>query len=196
MANPVMQGLCGLTRFSGRDARSVFWPYAGVVIAGVFLGGGLAIAWAMEPVFRDMARFAAEHPEATTVQAAPGHYSISIDGSHPDAPVPDLARFFSVLAGIVGLAIALLAASVSRRLHDIGRRGWWGLLPVPFLAFGMIAFPIMIRDITTNPTPNLGLFFAIFASNVVYMLALATLVVLLCLRGAPGPNRFGEAPAT
>jgi len=195
MANPILRGFRGLTRFSGRDSRGAFWPYAGLVLAGVFLAGGFAMTWAMGPLFQDMAQFAAEHPEATTVHAAPGQYSISIDGSHPDAPLPDLGRFFGVLVSMIVMAVALLAAAVSRRLHDSNRRGWWGLLPLPFLAFGMSAFPIMMRDVMASPTPNLGLFFAIFANNVLYMLALATLVVLLCLRGTQGANRFGDAPA-
>ena len=195
MANPVIGGLRGLARFSGREPRTRFWAYAAVVIVVVFLAGAAAMSWAMEPLFRDMARFASEHPEAATVHTAPGQYSISIDAGHPDAPQMDFSRFFGVLAAMVVAAVALLGAAVSRRLHDSNRRGGWGLLPLPFLAFGLIAFPAMMKDFMASPEPNLGLFLAVMAGNLLYLAALGVLILLLCLPGSAGANRFGEDPA-
>jgi hypothetical protein len=38
----------------------------------------------------------------------------------------------------------------------------------------------------------LGLFFAVFLSNMFYIVALVILVVLLAIKSTDGPNRFGE----
>ncbi len=191
MANPIIRGFRGIARFSGRDTRGQFWPYAGVVFALVFLGFGIVMSLVMNSMFAEMQAFAVAHPEAATVQSSPGSYSIAIDASHPEAPMPDLGPFFGVMAAMVLTAIGLLAAAVSRRLHDSGRRAFWGLMPVPFLLFGVTAFPMIISQFMASDTPNLGLFFLLFFNNLLYLIALASLVILLALRGTRGPNRFG-----
>ena len=40
-----------------------------------------------------------------------------------------------------------------------------------------------------------GLFMLVFASNLLYLLALGNLIVRLCLRSQPGENRFGPPTA-
>lgn len=191
MANPIARGFRNLARFSGRDTRGQFWPYAGVVFALVFLACGGVMAFVMNDLFAEMQQFAAEHPEAATIQSSPGSYSISVDASHPEAPMPDLGAFFATLAGMVLTMVGLLAAAVSRRLHDSGRRAFWGLMPLPFLLFGLTGFPIMMTQAMASEAPNLGLFFLLFFNNLFYMVALVSLIVLLTLRGTIGPNRFG-----
>lgn len=191
MANPIIRGFRGIARFSGRDTRGQFWPYAGVVFAVVFLGFGMVMSLVMNGMFAEMQAFAVAHPEAATVQSSPGSYSIAIDASHPAAPIPDLGPFFAIMAAMVLTTISLLAAAVSRRLHDSGRRAFWGLMPVPFLLFGVTAFPMIISRFMASDTPNLGLFFLLFFNNVIYLVALVSLIILLALRGTRGPNRFG-----
>ncbi|MDO9077341.1 MAG: DUF805 domain-containing protein [Brevundimonas sp.] len=191
MANPIIRGFRGIARFSGRDTRGQFWPYAGVVFALIFLGFGIVMSLVMNSMFAEMQAFAVAHPEAATVQSSPGSYSIAIDASHPEAPMPDLGPFFAVMAAMALTAISLLAAAVSRRLHDSGRRAFWGLMPVPFLLLGVTAFPMIISQFMASDTPNLGLFFLLFFNNLLYLIALASLVILLALRGTRGPNRFG-----
>ena len=39
------------------------------------------------------------------------------------------------------------------------------------------------------------LFFLLFLNNLLYLVALASLIVLLVLGGTAGPNRFGPEPA-
>jgi uncharacterized membrane protein YhaH (DUF805 family) len=195
MANPIIRGFRGIARFSGRDTRGQFWPYAGVVFALVFLGFGMVMSLVMNEIFAEMQQFAAEHPEAATIQSSPGSYSISIDASHPAAPMPDLGLFFGVMAAMVLTAISLLAAAVSRRLHDSGRRAFWGLMPLPFLLGGLTIFPLMISQFAATDAPNFGLFFLLFFNNLLYLVALASLIVLLALRGTRGPNRFGPEAA-
>ena len=194
MSNPVIHGLCNLTNFSGRDRRARFWPYAALVLVLGFLLLGAAASITLSGYFAEIQQFATAHPEATTVQSGPGSYSISIDAGHPDAPIPDMDGFFAVLGIGVLAIIAVLAAAVSRRLHDSDRSAFWGLAPVPFLLFGIGFFPVMMKSMMAAAEPDLNLFFLLFANNVLYMAALLTLIILLCRPTARGTNRYGEEP--
>lgn len=196
MVSPILHGFRNLPRFSGRDSRRHFWPHVGMVFALVFVASFVLMAFTMAQVFQEMSAFAAAHPEAATVQSGPGHYSVQIDAAHPEAPIPALAPFTIGFPIMVLFAVLLLAAAVSRRLHDRNMRAWWGLLPVPFLTAGMIGFPILMTDAVSGDEPDLGLFGLLFLNNLLYMVALVTLIVLLAQRGTEGPNRFGPAPET
>ncbi|MHA3976161.1 DUF805 domain-containing protein [Halovulum sp. GXIMD14794] len=74
----------------------------------------------------------------------------------------------------VGVAFLLpTLAAGARRLHDTGRPGW--LLAIPFLALPLYAI---------SPAAfGLGLLFG-----------LAVVVLLLCMPGQRGPNRWGPDP--
>lgn len=196
MANPIIRGFSNLTRFSGRDRRRQFWPYAGVVAALVYLlAGGLMVA-AMAPMMAEMSEYAAANPEHATVVSGPGTYSVSIDADAPGAPgMPDMTIAFGGLGLAMLAAVVLLAAAVSRRLHDTGRTALWGLAPLPFLTFSMVMMPTLMRNFMGDSDPNFGLFGLLFLSNVLYMAALVGLVALLCLGTRPGANRYGEEPA-
>jgi uncharacterized membrane protein YhaH (DUF805 family) len=93
---------------------------------------------------------------------------------------------------IVDMVLAL-AAAVARRLRDAGLAPAWGLLPVPFLTFSLIAFNVMVGHLAGGQTqPPMGLFMGIFFSNLAYIVALVTLVVLLArrTRAVPDPETF------
>lgn len=161
------RGLGRLTDFSGRDPRRLFWPYAGVLFLLLFVVMG-----GVNSTF--MAR------AMTSMQT--------------NAP-PN----FSLMVGAMGVEmlvfVGLLAAAVARRLHDTGRTAYWGLAPLPFLAFGIIGFSIVVRSFD-KPFSGLGtLFVAIFFNNVLYLAALVTLIVLLARPTRPEANRYGEPPA-
>lgn len=68
-------------------------------------------------------------------------------------------------------------------------------MPVPFLLFGVGVFPIMMNDMMQSPEPNLALFFLLFFNNMAYIIGLISLIVMLCLKGTSGPNRFGAEVA-
>ncbi|MFL6861956.1 MAG: DUF805 domain-containing protein [Allosphingosinicella sp.] len=184
--------LRGLLRFSGRQTRSQFWPYAILVIVLAMVAAVGLIMPAMMDSLARMQRFAAEHPELTTVESGPDHYSISIEGHHPEL-MPDMGPLVSGFAMLMPATILLLAAAVTRRLHDRDRPGWWGTLPVPFLAFGTIAMPRVMAGFQARSMPDMRLFFALLLNNMLYIGALVLLVVLLAGPGTGGPNRFGEA---
>jgi uncharacterized membrane protein YhaH (DUF805 family) len=192
LANPIIRGFRNLTRFSGRDTRGQFWPYAGVVFALVFLVFGVCIGAWTNALFTDLSAFAAAHPDAATVHSSPGQYSIQIDGGHPEAPVPDFTLFFAGLWLMVGSMVLLLGAAVARRLHDRNLRAYWGLLPVPFLIIGVTVLPMLMdQTMQGEAEPNFGLFGLLFLNNLVYMIALVSLIVMLAMRGTEGRNRFG-----
>ena len=194
MTNPVLRGFKSIGRFSGRDTTGQFWPYAGVIIGAVFVVGGAVMAWAMQGVVSEMQAFAAQHPEAATVYSSPTGYSISIDASHPDAPIPDVPGAIGGLAFVVLLAVILLAAAVARRLHDGNRSAFLGLVPVVFLAAGLGLFPIMMADMSGAAEPNMGLFFGLFLNNIAYLGTLLALIIQCSRKGTAGPNRYGPDP--
>ncbi|WP_265562437.1 DUF805 domain-containing protein [Sphingomicrobium arenosum] len=181
-----------LFEFSGREDRSSFWAYAAAVFGLSMVLTMLAMLAPMFASMRSMQNYAEAHPESVTISHGPGHYSMSVQGGEFS---PDFTLMFLAMGMVVLVAIVLLAAAVVRRLHDTGRSGWWGLMPVPFIAFSMIAMPQVFSPGRTPSAPDPGLFMAIFLSNMFYMLALLALVVLLALKSTDGPNRFGAAGA-
>jgi uncharacterized membrane protein YhaH (DUF805 family) len=92
-----------------------------------------------------------------------------------------------VLSGIYGLAVLIPTLAVAvRRLHDIGRTGWWMLFFVLiFLATGL-CLPIML--IAGLFAPKFLLF---------YLIPLAIFVwstIWMCTAGQPGDNKYGPNP--
>ncbi|MFN7111090.1 MAG: DUF805 domain-containing protein [Brevundimonas sp.] len=178
--------------FKGRDRRSQFWPYALTVVGLSFVGLWLGMIPTMTAVFEQASAAAATNPEAATVVSGPGHYSVEI---HDPAFMPDMGPFFLVLRIGVAAVVILLAAAVTRRLHDTGRAGYWGLLPVVFLTIGLTAFPTVMTSFMQADAPNIGLFMLLFLNNVLYMASLIGLVILLVLDGKKTVNRYGPPPA-
>lgn len=159
----IARGLRSLTRFSGRDTRAEFWPFAGCA---------LAVAYAT------MAAFV-----VPTMNAFFDEGTLSLE-------------MFMLGMGLgIAVAVGLLAAAVTRRLHDRGRAGWWGALPLPFLAFGGFAFSKVLSGFAAPDDPALAPWFLpLFFNNMLYLGALATLVVMLARAGGGDANRFGPAP--
>lgn len=52
----------------------------------------------------------------------------------------------------------------------------------------------MMTDMMEAAEPNLALFFLLFFNNLAYMVGLISLIVMLCLKGTVGLNRFGPDP--
>ncbi|HEX8258473.1 MAG TPA: DUF805 domain-containing protein [Allosphingosinicella sp.] len=174
--------LKSLLRFKGRDDRPTFWPYAGSVVGLA----GLVMMAAMFPVFRGVADFAQQHPDRTSIETGPGRYLVTIEG--PPAGLDGaMSNLTSAVNLLFGCCIGLLAAAVARRLHDTGRTGLWGLMPVPFILFSGAMMPRMFAE----DGPRSDLFFAVFVSNWLYLAALAWLALLLAKPGDPAGNRYG-----
>ncbi|MDB5707001.1 MAG: hypothetical protein JWN66_4117 [Sphingomonas bacterium] len=188
------RGLRKLVSFSGRDTLSQFWFYAGAVIAVTIAAMVALMGPMMTSSIAKMQRFAAEHPDQAEVRTGPGSYSISIHGNHPEL-MPDLTGLATGMSVISGIALVLLASAVARRLHDRGKGGYWGLPAAIFLVIGLVAMPRVFDDFAHgNGNPDMRLFGFMFLNNLLYLAALAVLVVQLVLDGTRGPNRFGDDP--
>ena len=171
--NIVVRGLRSSARFSGRDSRRQFWIYCGCVFGALFVPAQVVMVAALVPSF-------------VTVRQS---------GTAPADIGPPPAFFVVLVLSIVALAL-LLAAAVARRLHDTGRSGALGLLPLPFLGVGLIGVATLFDDFGGEPEAgDLDLFMLMFVNNAVYMLALALLVWRLVSAGTDGPNHYGPPPA-
>jgi uncharacterized membrane protein YhaH (DUF805 family) len=193
MFGSIGRGFAGVLRFSGRDSRGQFWPYALFLVLLNFAAAAALITPLIFETIARMQRFAAEHPELTTVESGPGQYSIRIEGHHPEL-MPDMSAIAIGSAVLTVVTAALLAAAVTRRLHDRDRRGWWGLMPLPFLLLAAGLMPRIFESFGRGEPPQVGLFLGLFLNNALYLATLAALIVLLVGAGTPGPNRFGEPP--
>ena len=101
-----------------------------------------------------------------------------------------------LLGGIYWLAVLIPAIAVAvRRLHDTGRRGWWLLLPVPFVTVGYTVAPDLFEQVVAGDAASFRLFVLLFFNNLIYMVMLAVVVIFLALPGRPDANRFGPPPA-
>ncbi|MGH1420355.1 MAG: DUF805 domain-containing protein [Hyphomonas sp.] len=168
MKNPFLTNLSRLTQFGGRESRKHFWLH--VAISLIFYAAPFFILMIVTMITGLMATTDAQ------------------------APSMDIVAYGSIILALV--QIALLAAAVSRRLHDSDRRAGWGLIPVPFLLFGIFMFPLVIGSAISDSELNNRLFFAGFINNIIYMILIILLGILLCQSGDDGENRFGPPPLT
>lgn len=168
--------------FAGSEDRASFWPYAAVAFIITQVAGMIIFVPMITQSMQSMQQFAVQHPDRATVASGPGHYSISVEGNHPEfLPAGSLALFFAVT---FGLAILLYAAAVVRRLHDRGKSGFWGLMPLPFIAFSSVQMSRFFATMGNGSEPDMVLFFSIFFSNLFYLVTLVWLIVLLA-----GPSK-------
>jgi uncharacterized membrane protein YhaH (DUF805 family) len=99
-------------------------------------------------------------------------------------------------SAMIGIAfILLLAAAVVRRLHDRGKPGWWGALPLPFKALGLLIGPAVARTMTSYPPTPSPLSLLASLNGLCSLVATIILIVLLAGEGDREPNRFDEPDA-
>jgi len=183
--------LARLFDFSGRETRSLFWPYALFLLLGSgVIGMILVIPMILESMSR-MQRFALEHPDQATVTSGPGTYSFEIKGHHPEL-MPDVNSFLLIAVVVNGVILVMLAAAITRRLHDIDYRGWWALLPLPFAASGIFLMRRLLGMAADSAAPDPRVFVAAFVNNFIYLAVAGLLILLLARPGTDGPNRFGS----
>ena len=173
-----------LLDFSGREDRASFWPYAALVFVIVTVIGMVVFVPMMAHSMEAMQQYAATHPDQATITSGPGQYSISVQGNHPEFFDRNWMALYLVVT--FGLSVVLYAAAVTRRLHDRGKAGWWGLMPLPFVLYSTIMMPRAFA----SPVENMTLFFSIFFSNMAYIITLIVLIVFLAGASDPAPNRY------
>ncbi|MBX3515205.1 MAG: DUF805 domain-containing protein [Xanthobacteraceae bacterium] len=93
---------------------------------------------------------------------------------------------------VIGLALFFPSLTVTvRRLHDIGRSGWWILLPIAcwFLLFG--AFIAALSANPFNPFQGTGLVLILVASLLTLVSFIVIYIVFGIIPSNPGNNRYG-----
>lgn len=178
-----------LASFKGREDRASFWPYAALVLGIVMVAGALIAL----PLMAESRR-AASAAAATGPLDVPDGIDLNEFSMPPPAAVPGSmpsAAFLAAFLGVTfGLAILLYAAAVVRRLHDRGKSGAWGLMPLPFILYQSIQVPRMFGSTAQGGQPETAMLLSLAFSNLFYWAALLALVVLLAGASDPGPNRY------
>ena len=180
----IRHNLANLLRFSGRDSRAQFWPYAIAVFLAAMAADILLFIPIMTDMMQRMILYARDHPEGFP-QPAPGQIQ-----TLPPELMPDMGRMFVPMT-IVGIAsLLLLAAAVVRRLHDRDRSGWWGALPLPFQAIGIAIGPMVLKNMTATLPRQSPLTLLSAINSLLFWCAFILLIVMLAGEGLKGPNRF------
>lgn len=107
-------------------------------------------------------------------------FALSLFGMVPGGQL--IAFPFSLAANIAQWAL------MARRLHDLGRSGWW---QVPAMALGMAAVLQVVALGPTGVETNPGLSSAMLGAM---LLSLVFVVAIGVAKGDPGPNRWGPPP--
>jgi uncharacterized membrane protein YhaH (DUF805 family) len=115
-----------------------------------------------------------------------------------------LVSWVPIIGSIIWLATLIPGLAVtSRRLHDVGRTGWWQVLPwgvlvVFFLAliFGFVLSSVSEDSIWLQKAPHIAptLFILAGISILAVIPVLILLLVWYCTRGENGTNKYGPEP--
>ena len=185
----IRHNLARLARFEGRDSRRQFWPWAIFVFIVAYAAQIIAmLPWMADMFYRSIALSQTIGAQKIPDQAAANAQTETMIRE----TMSELGDLWLPMAAIELVTIVLLAAAVSRRLHDRGRRGWWGLLPVPFAAIALFNAP-RAGDLMMGVAPR-GLDALMLALGYAFWIAFLILIVMLVRDGDQGPNRFGPEP--
>jgi uncharacterized membrane protein YhaH (DUF805 family) len=183
----IRHNLANLFRFSGRDSRALFWPYAITVFLSSIVANILLFAPIMSDIMTRTMAYARAHPEGFP-KAAPGQPPVL-----PPELIPDMRWMIGPATAVSIATILLLAAAVVRRLHDRDKSGWWGAMPLPFKAFAVVIGLAAARTMTGWPPRPSPLTAISSLNSLCWWAAMIVLIVMLVGEGANGLNRFGEA---
>lgn len=177
-----------LADFRGCEDRASFWPYAALAFGIITVVGMVIFIPMMVDAMTSMQAYAQAHRDQVTVTQGPGEYSMSVHGNPPG--IFQAGEMAAYLIVTFGLAIVLYSAAVTRRLHDRGLSGAWGLIPIPFIIYSSIQMPRMFATVGSGVQPDMNQFFSIFLSNMLYIFTLIALIVLLAGASKREPNRY------
>ena len=195
---PIVRGFKSLTDFKGRDHRGQFWPYAVAIFAAAVVAAIAACAPSELKAFNQTLAFAEANPDKATIYRSSTKVNVVI---HDPTGMPPMDfNGLIVPMSLVLLVVALLmAAAVTRRLHDRGLSGPWALIPAGLYGVGLTLWGRMMSSMFTEVSAvDNGAFMISFMLNfLVMMLAQMSMVVLLivlAIKGKTGPNRYGPEP--
>ena len=184
---PLLEHFRRLNDFGGREVRISFWPYAALVFGISQVLAMIAMLPFMAGMFSSMRTI---EEMSRQQSSANGQIEMPVP---PEEIFPDFGSMMVGMCIAMAITVYLYAAAVARRLHDTGRSGWWGLMPVPFIAYSTVMMAQLFGNFGVREAPDLTIFFSVFLSNLLYMLALVALVVLLALPSNPEENRYGPS---
>lgn len=191
-------GLAGILNFNGRMALHDFWPYAITLGLALYLIGSLISLW----LYFDIGQRTGLFDLGQSAAMNRGY-----DALQADEVLAIMQPFFDLIVPFAAISMAahviLLAAAIVRRLHDTGRTGLWALLPLPFFVLQVVSLDRLFARLPQMMTvdPSNPMIFA-FVLDVMWgalaallgFAAVIVLIILLCGRGTPEANRFGEPP--
>ena len=182
--------LGSLARFSGRDSRAQFWPYAIFLFILAMIVDLIIFAVVMAGFFARMQQYMIEHPEGPPIDDK-DPYAQSV---FPPELVPDFGAIMLPMVAVNIVFALLLAAAAARRLHDRDMSGLWGLIPLPFWAIGALAGPRLLGALDRASPPDPSLLMLVMLNNLLSFATFIVLIVLLAAETSRGPNRFGPEP--
>ncbi len=191
MLEAIKHGLRNLFKFTGRDARQTFWYYVLFVYIVTTVVSMLAMIPAMVDMFTNIMDVAAA-------------------GGSPELAQQTIASSMSGLFGLVGwmsmvvggALIALLAASLVRRLHDSDMPGWWALAPAALQVYGIVQMPAQMAAMAAamadpaamnDPT---AMYRAQGTAGLIGWAAIGLVIWFGVRKSSPGPNQYGDAPTS
>jgi uncharacterized membrane protein YhaH (DUF805 family) len=128
---------------------------------------------------------------------------MAMAGSSPAPATPSPFAIYARMGGYLAVLgifwLALLIPSIAvqiRRLHDTNRSGWWlGGFWLLYIVYMALTFSMMSSVAQAPGTPpSTGGFAAVGILALVVLVYSIALIVFWCLRGMPGPNRYGDDP--
>ena len=111
-----------------------------------------------------------------------------------------LVHVIPLIGGLIGLAVLIPSLAVtSRRLHDIGKSGWYQLLFfvasavawTGFVLFLVLGFVALEEE---NGLPAKFLFLLSIVAAVVAIAVIVIFVMWFVRKGDEGPNKYGPDP--
>ncbi|MGZ3305366.1 MAG: DUF805 domain-containing protein [Asticcacaulis sp.] len=201
---PLMfQPLVKYAVFEGRSRRSEFWLW---VLFRFLLhrAVGIVAMMFMAPAMTQLMQAATnseamkDHPEQFMQTVMPAYLHMVFG--------------FMPLLSLISLALLLPSLAVGvRRLHDIGRTGWWIVMPYGVLIVGLIVWAtiggaslvnlIMTHPNGGTPTDAEGVKFVLSIAGGLFVcvllpqaIAWIVMLVFFVTEGKRGPNRFGPDP--
>lgn len=193
MLGAIRYALANLANPAGRDARQTFWYW---VLAVVVLRFAASMALSAPLTLKLMA--AAMHAAQNGAAQDPA----AIQAMTTQLILKELPTM--VWGGVaIGLVtMALLAASLVRRLHDSGLSGWLVLVPGAIYALVLARMPAQIDRVadllaTLDPANPPNATALMQADGAMALLAYVPLLIAVWFglrKSTPGPNRHGDAP--
>lgn len=149
--------LRNLRNVRGRMSRGLFWPYVAVVLG----------AWLVSLFLASI----------LLQGTSSGYFANGVEATEGWSTASNLIILIS------SASVALLISSTVRRLHDVGRSGFWGLPALVLLlcSFASIAYHM------NESAPIIA-----FTIGLLYLIALSILIILLIQPSKPDPNPFVE----